>query len=264
MDTHDSYLSQNQDADQTSAVVASFDQILESGNLVDTFSQVGEFAIDQAIKNDLLKDIPLFGLLVSGYKTVVNVKDFRLTRKVYRFLYSLQDTTAEQRHKFVKKYVEANQEDTASSLLDILEKLNNSNSVPLICNLMKAVINDELTAAQFNRLVIAIQRTAFTDLTQLSKYVNDYDEDGLSDALQAAGLIYQSVYDGGNADTGESNSKFKASPNGYLLLKYGFMKNDVEETPRLAGINAGLIWEEIDDIADEDKAQAERDLYRGK
>ena len=177
--------------DKTTNVVESFDKTLETSNLVDTFSQVGEFAIDQAIQNDLLKDIPVFGLLVSGYKTVVNIKDFNLTKKVFRFLYHLQDTTPEQRQKFVKKYVEANQENTAASLLDILEKLNNVNSVPLVCNLMKAVINEQISVAQFNRLIIAIQRTAFTDLVQLEKYVNEYDEDGLSDALQAAGLIYQ-------------------------------------------------------------------------
>ena len=122
--------------DQTTSVVSSFDETLEKGNLVDTFSQVGEFAIDQAIQNNLLKDIPVLGLLVSGYKTVVNIKDFNLTKKVFRFLYHLQDTTPEQRQKFVKKYLEANQESTAASILDILDKLNNSNSVPLVSNLI--------------------------------------------------------------------------------------------------------------------------------
>lgn len=153
--------------DQTTNVVESFDETLEKSNLLNTFSQVGEFAIDQAIQNDLLKDIPVFGLLVSGYKTVVNIKDFNLTKKVFRFLYNLRDTTPEQRQKFIKKYLEENHESTAASLLDILEKLNNSNSVPLVSNLMKAVINEHISVAQFNRLVIAIQRTAFTDLIQL-------------------------------------------------------------------------------------------------
>ena len=254
--------------DQTGSVVESFDQTLEKSNLVDTFSQIGEFAIDQAIQNDLLKDIPVFGLLVSGYKTVVNIKDFRLTQKVFKFLYHLQDTTPEERQKFTRKYVETNQEHTAAALLDILEKLNNGNSVPLVCNLMKAVIKEQISVAQFNRLIIVIQRTAFTDLVQLDKYVNEYDEDGLSDALQAAGLIYQSVYDGGDAGSGESNSKFKISPNGFLLLRYGFLKNDIEENPRAMEINAGPFWEEyngepLEDV-DFDKAQAERDVARGK
>lgn len=255
-------------ADQTTNVVESFDETLEKSNLLDTFSQVGEFAIDQAIQNDLLKDIPVFGLLVSGYKTVVNIKDFNLTKKVFRFLYNLRDTTPEQRQKFVKKYLESNQESTAASLLDILEKLNNSNSVPLVSNLMKAVINEQISVAQFNRLIIAIQRTAFTDLIQLEKYVNEYDEDGLSDALQAAGLIYQSTYDGGSIDTGENNSKFKINQNGFLLLRYGFLNDKVYESPRFTEINAGPMWEEFNDKTidqmNDDRAMYEFDVARGK
>lgn len=257
-----------QEQDKTTNVVESFDKTLETSNLADTFSQVGEFAIDQAIQNDLLKDIPVFGLLVSSYKTVVNIKDFNLTKKVFRFLYHLQDTTPEQRKKFVKKYVEANQENTAASLLDILEKLNNGNSVPLVCNLMKAVINEQISVAQFNRLIIAIQRTAFTDLVQLEKYVNEYDEDGLSDALQAAGLIYQSSFDSGDFDSGENNSKFKINQNGYLLLHYGFLRSEVGESPRFTEINAGPYWEppidkQIEQMND-DRAMYDFDVARGK
>ena len=55
-----------QEQDKTKNVVKSFDKTLETSNLVDAFSQVGEFAIDQAIQIDLLKIIPVFGLLVSG------------------------------------------------------------------------------------------------------------------------------------------------------------------------------------------------------
>lgn len=228
--------------DITTNVVASFDNTFENENLVDTFSQVGEFAIDQAIKNDVLKDVPLFGLLISGYKTIVNVKDYNLTRKVYRFLYNLQDTTPEERQKFSKKYCEANQEKTALSLLNILDQLNNGNMVPIICNLMKAVIKEEMTIAQFNRLVMSIQRTAFTDLSQLSKYQEAYDEEGLSDALMAAGLIYQTAYDGGNAAGKANENKFIISPNGTLLLKYGLKLSNVQEKPRSTSISAGMLW----------------------
>ena len=238
---------QKEISDVTADIIEKFESTFENGNLVDTFSQIGEFTLDQAIQNDLLKDIPVFGLLVSGYKTVVNIRDFNLTKKVFRFLYHLQDTTPEQRQKFVKKYVETNQENTAASVLDILDKLNSANSVPLVCNLMKAVINDEITIAQFNRLTIAIQKTAFTDLSQLGKYAQDYDEEGLSDALQAAGLIYQSVYDGGSAEEGD-NTRFKISSNGYLLLKYGFIKNEIDNHTRSTEINSGITQEKFDKI----------------
>jgi hypothetical protein len=88
--------------DITTEVVETFENTFEKGNLIDTFSQVGEYALDQASKIEAVKDIPFFGLLISGYKTIINVKDYYLTRKVFRFLYNLQDTTPEERQKFSK------------------------------------------------------------------------------------------------------------------------------------------------------------------
>lgn len=238
-------MSEQEQTDITTDVVVSFNNSFEKGNLVDTFSQVGEFTIDQAIKNDVLRDVPVIGLLVSGYKTYVNIKDYNLARKVYRFLYHLQDTTPKEREKFSRKFCEANQENTSLALLSVLDQLNNGNMVPVICNLIKAVISEDITISQFNRLIVAMQRTAFTDLAQLQKYEVEYDEEGLTDALLASGLVYQSTYDGGDLDTGESENKFKISPNGYLLLKYGFRLNIAEDNNRHTDINTGPYWGEL-------------------
>lgn len=236
-------MSEQEQTDITAEVLTSFSDSFENSNLIDTFSQIGEFAIDQAIKNDMLRDMPIIGVLVSGYKTVVNVKDYYLARKVYRFLYNLKDTTPTERQKFSKKYCESNKEKTALSLLNILDQLNNGNLVPVICSLMKAVINEDITIYQFNRLIIALQRTAYTDIVQLSKYEKPYDEDGLSDALLASGLIYQSVIEGDNAKTGEIGSKFLISPNGYLLLKYGLCQKNTKENLRNIDIKIRSEWE---------------------
>lgn len=50
-------MAEQEETDLTSEVVDTFDSTFEKGNLADTFSQVGEFAVDQAIKNDVLKDV---------------------------------------------------------------------------------------------------------------------------------------------------------------------------------------------------------------
>lgn len=238
-------MTEQEQNDITTDVVTSFDNTFENGNLVDTFSQLGEFTVDQAIKNDLLKDFPVFGFLISGYKTIVNIKDYNLTRKVFRFLYHLQETTPKERQKFSHKYCEANQENTAVALLNVLDQLNNGNMVPVICNLIKAVINEQMTIFQFNRLIMAILKTAYTDLKQLPKYQEEYDEEGLTDSLLAAGLIYQSTYDGGHADSEDSDNKFLISSNGTLLLKYGLNLSNVEGKPRRTEINPGTFWQTL-------------------
>lgn len=238
-------MAEQEETDLTSEVVDTFDSTFEKGNLADTFSQVGEFAVDQAIKNDVLKDVPVFGLLISGYKTIVNIKDYNLTRKVFRFLYHLQDTTPNERQRFSQKYCEANKEKTSVALLNVLDQLNNAIMVPVICNLIKAVIYEKITIYQFNRLIMAILRTAYTDLKQLPKYQEEYDEEGLTDSLLAAGLIYQSTYDGGHADNEDCNNKFLISSNGSLLLKYGLELANVEEKPRQTEISAGTFWHNL-------------------
>ncbi len=46
--------------DITTEVVETFENTFEKGNLIDTFSQVGEYALDQASKIEAVKDIPFF------------------------------------------------------------------------------------------------------------------------------------------------------------------------------------------------------------
>ena len=114
---------------QTTSVIKSFDNIFESGNLVDALSQVGEIGLDYALELSeaapILKDIPVLGLLVSGTKTVANIRSFVLAKKVFKFFYGIKDVPIEKRRKFAEEYCQANREDTAVALLSILDRVNN-------------------------------------------------------------------------------------------------------------------------------------------
>lgn len=55
-------------------------------------------------------------------------------------------------------------------------------------------MNGFITIPEFNRAVLALERTTYSDLQFLSKFVDDYYEEGLAEAFEAAGLVYQSVY----------------------------------------------------------------------
>ena len=67
---------------KTTSVIQSFDETFESGNLVDTLSQAGEVGLDYALEvaeaAPILKDIPVLGLIVSGTKTVANIRTYVL------------------------------------------------------------------------------------------------------------------------------------------------------------------------------------------
>lgn len=215
-----------EETNTTVSIIHSFNNTFEKGNLVDILSQVGEVGLDKVLEmtnaSTILKDIPVLGLMVSSVKTITNIRSFMLANKVFKFFYGVKDIPIEKRQKFAVDYCRDNREDTAAALLNILDRLNNQNYVPIICRLMKAQIDGEITIPEFNRAVLALERTAYTDIHLLSKFINDYYEEGLAEAFESAGLVYQSVIDGGDADpNSDSGSKMRLSPTGWILLVYG-------------------------------------------
>lgn len=83
---------------------------------------------------------------------------------------------------------------------------------------MKAKIDEEITILDFNRCILALERTAYTDLELLPRFVNDYYEEGVAEAFEAAGLVYLSVIDPRNMLGGP---KMKLSKTGRDILKFG-------------------------------------------
>lgn len=207
---------------QTSSVIKSFDSFFESGNLIDALSQVGEVGLDYAFELSeaapILKDIPVLGLLVSGTKTVANIRSFVLANKVFKFFYGIKDVPIEKRRKFAEEYCQANREDTAVALLSVLDRLSNQNYVPIICRLMKAKMDEEITLLDFNRCVLALERTSYTDLDKLSFFDVDYYEEGVAESFESAGLVYLSVIDPRNLLGGP---KMRLSRTGRIILKFG-------------------------------------------
>lgn len=218
---------------QTTSVIKSFDNTFESGNLVDCLSQVGEVGIDRALElaeaAPILKDIPVLGLIVSGTKTVANIRSYVLANKVFKFFYGIKDVPIEKRRKFAEEYCQANREDTAVTLLSVLDRLNNQNYVPIICRLMKARMDDEITLLDFNRCILALERTSFTDLDKLSSFDVDYYEEGVAESFEAAGLVYLSVIDPRNLQGG---TKMRLSWTGRVILKYGLEQPVDMDVPR--------------------------------
>lgn len=205
---------------KTASVIQSFDETFESGNLVDTLSQAGEVGLDYALEvaeaAPILKDIPVLGLIVSGTKTVANIRTYVLAKKVYKFFFGIKDIPIEKRREFAKEYCQTNQDDTAEALLGILDRLNSQNYVPIICNLMIAKMDGLITMSEFNRAVIALERIPYTDTLLLRNYVTDHYESGVTEMLYSAGVLYLS-----HEDFENSTNEYQLNRTGFLLLKYG-------------------------------------------
>ena len=237
----------------TEIVIQSFKNTFETGNLVDVLSQASEVGLDYTLdivdSAQILKDIPVLGLIVSGTKTIANIRNYLLAKKVFKFLFDIRDIPIEKRQKFADEYCRENREDTASALLMILDRLNNQNYVSIICRLMRAKMNGHISIAEFNRAVLALERISYTDIYQLSKFVEDYYEEGLAEAFESSGLVYQSVVGGGNAASdSKSGTKMRLSSTGRILLAYGLNIEVGAHAPRSTDVRGGVQWETFGDV----------------
>lgn len=112
---------------------------------------------------------------------------------------------------------------------------------------MWAHIYGHITIAQFNREVMALERTAYTDLQFLHKFDDDYYEEGVAEAFESAGLVYPSVIVNGDASSElKSGIKMKLTHTGRLLLVYGLDFSTVDHVSRVTEVKIELNWQKFE------------------
>ena len=200
-------------------IVQSFENTYDSENAYEIVEEVGDIAFDTIIDGGALDGVPVIGLLRNIYKSTKNFQFYRLTKKVYRFLFLTKNTTLAERVKFMEDYTEKNKENGCEALLTVIDKLDNINKVDILANLMKAKINDLINIECFIRLCVVIDRIPFSDLNELTKYAEDYYEDGSTDLLLSAGVLSNTVIDA------EEGNKYRLNMLGVLLLKHGMLQD---------------------------------------
>ncbi len=203
-------------------IVESFQNSFESDNTIDFVVDSADLAFDKFVDSDAVNGVPVVGMLNSVYKIYKNVQAYRLAKKIYRLLYHTREIKTEKKQKFVKEYIESNQEDGIDALLSVIDKLDNQHKVDIMAQLLKSKVEEDITINEFNRLVACLQRIPYSDVLKLKDYKDHYYEPGVTEVLYTAGVLYLS-----HEDFEENTNKYKLNYNGAQFLKYG-LKEDVE------------------------------------
>ena len=174
-------------------ITKSFENTYESETAYDLVAQAGDIVFDAVIDGGMLDGVPILGILKGAYKATRNLQLYRLMKKVHRFIFQTRDTSLQERQKFIEEYTQKNKENGCEVLLAVIEKLDNTNKVDVLANLMKAKIQGKIDIKDFIRLTTILERIPFSDLPELYKYKNDYFEEGSTDVLLSAGVIYNTV-----------------------------------------------------------------------
>ncbi len=200
-------------------IVKSFDVTYNSEDAYEMVAQIGDIALDAIIDGGVLDGVPVLGTLKGIYKTTQNIQTRRLIKKVHKFIFATKDTTLYERMKFMEEYTEKNKENGCEVLLAVIDKLDNVNKIDVLVNLMRARIKESISIENFIRLCTVVDRIPFSDLNELTKYAEDYYEDGSTDLLLSAGVLSNTVIDA------EEGNKYRLNMLGVLLLKHGMLQD---------------------------------------
>ncbi len=203
-------------------IVESFQNSFESDNTIDFVVGSADLAFDKFVDSDAVNGVPVVRMLNGVYKIYKNIQAYRLAKKVYRFLYHTREIETEKKRKFVKEYIESNQEDGIDVLLSVIDQLDNQHKVDIMARLLNAKVEEEITIFEFNRLVACLRRIPYSDILKLKDYKDHHYEPGVTEVLYAAGVLYLS-----HEDFEKDTNKYKLNYNGAQLLKYG-LKVDME------------------------------------
>lgn len=207
----------------------------------------GNFWVDQLCAAVNL--IPLVGgAIASEVRTVTDAinsyQASELLRKFVKFLYGLENLGDKERIEFLKELEEKAQDASGNVMLSIIDSLDNINKQKILANLVVAKGKGHISIEEFFRLESVLQRIPYVDLNQLSLYQSEYyDENGDTELLYSTGVLRPASF-------GQDGDTYVLSTLGVNLLKWG-MNIDITP-PQIKGATAGIGWEEIGPISDDE------------
>lgn len=189
----------------------------------------------------LLNIIPWAGGVAAGeIELAFDIRDANFFRNYIAYLYGLNDTTEEQRQKFLEEVEKTAEDYSGNVIAGMISRIDNINKGEILSNLTKAKISGAITIEDFFRIWNAVERIPYSDFKYLPAFQEDnYIEGGVTEILYASGVIFQSIV---GAET-----KFRLSPIGVNLLVYGLHQQVTISADNRVSVRPE--WEVVDGVA---------------
>jgi hypothetical protein len=179
-------------------------ELITNQNVSDLVIEGLDLGVDALIESEALEKIPIVGTLARLCHAGFDIKSYLFLRKIKNFLLQLQRVSADERKAFNERIAADNvyREKVGSSLLLILDKLDDLNKSVLVAKAFAAHVRGRITFDIFRRFSSAIDRCLIADLMELKGYSNDIDQSYVAHVLAASGLLeikpVGSMFGGGN------------------------------------------------------------------
>jgi len=186
--------------------------------LLEAFSEIsGELLLDSQLHEGFLKEIPVVKTILAVYKSGKSIQEHLYLRKLKLFLENIEDFSEDDCQWFLKN-AEDDEESLSSSLLLILDKIEDERKAVLIAKAFKVYVIERFSFETFNRILLIINRGFCDDLLKIVSFEDNnilltngkHIESESLDELFSCGLLTNQGLDA-NDDGGTM----------YSLNKYG-------------------------------------------
>ena len=166
----------------------SFTEALNNNDLTDLTKEGLEITFDAIINNDILKSIPVIGIIVATIRTSKNIINLFFLKKLVSFLKGVSDIQPEKREAMIKKIDKSNKyrQKIGDFLLFQINHCDDDLKAFYLSIAFRAVINEELSYEDFMRISNIINRLPTIDFEDFIKRNEFHEEDTL---LIGCGLL---------------------------------------------------------------------------
>lgn len=163
---------------------------IKSENFQELIGEIGESVMDNFLDDEILKDIPLVGLLFKMKNVVTTIQDKLFAKKLLSFLKELENVPIEKRYEQINK-IDSNSEyktKVGEKLLFIINNCEDSEKSKVIGKIFKAFLEEKINYDDFLRSSNCINKINYTDFEIFLKRGITSNERG-NDAFLNAGLL---------------------------------------------------------------------------
>lgn len=141
-------------------------QIIKSQNFIDLVSDINEVVLDSFLKDGLIKDIPLFGILIKGLNLTNTIQERLYAKKLITFLKQLEETSPEERKKEIDKIDKDAKYKTkvGEKILYLINETDDLEKASYQGILFKNFIETKITYDDYIRSVNCVNKTNIIDL----------------------------------------------------------------------------------------------------
>lgn len=202
-------------------------QSIASDSLGELLGDLGEVAIDCALSEGVLRDIPIIGSITGLFRAGREIRSELFLKKIAIFLSQISEASHGERQQFAKRFAnDAESRRFGESVLLLLERAENMEKPRIVGRIMRAAIRGQIDLTKAMRLAAIVDRCYMQDLDHLPMFESGPQLDEFRivvEALQSVGLLSTAGFDGGNMDEDpiRSGTVYVLNEYGELLIRYG-------------------------------------------